>query len=107
MTIGQAIAAERRSWDYPRSSWEKKLALTRQSISKWKSDAALPELEKLIALSRLSGCRWGSCWALRSPLPRKRNPPRLPSRWKCSSWQSASPGSISGSSPSPDAGPAG
>lgn len=46
MTIGQTIAAERRKLG-------EKMGVTRQSISKWESDAALPELEKLIALSRL------------------------------------------------------
>ena len=80
MTIGQTIAAERRKLGLSQEQLGEKMGVTRQSISKWESDAALP---------------------------RRQNPPRLLSRWKYSSWQSASPGSISGSSPSPGAGPAG
>lgn len=53
MTIGQTIAAERRKLGLSQEQLGEKMGVTRQSISKWESDAALPELEKLIALSRL------------------------------------------------------
>ena len=55
MTIGQTIAAQRRKPGLSQEQLGEKLGVTRQSISKWESDAALPELEKLIALSRLFG----------------------------------------------------
>ncbi|MEI3580064.1 MAG: helix-turn-helix transcriptional regulator [Acutalibacteraceae bacterium] len=53
MTIGQTIAAERRKLGLSQEQLGEKMGVTRQSISEWESDAALPELEKLIALSRL------------------------------------------------------
>ena len=49
MTIGQTIAAERRKLGLSQEQLGEKMGVTRQSISKWESDAALPELEKLIA----------------------------------------------------------
>lgn len=39
-----------------------RLGLSRQAIYKWESDAALPEIEKLVALSRLFGVSVG--WLL-------------------------------------------
>ena len=44
MTIGQTIAAERRKLGLSQEQLGEKMGVTRQSISKWESDAALPEL---------------------------------------------------------------
>lgn len=53
MTIGQRIAELRKQNGLSQEALGEALGVTRQSISKWESDAALPEIEKLVAMSRL------------------------------------------------------
>mgnify|MGYP002575603115 CR=1 FL=1 len=67
MTIGQIIAAERRKLGLSQEQLGEKMGVTRQSISKWESDAALPELEKLIALSRLFRMPVGQLLGIEEP----------------------------------------
>lgn len=59
MTIGQRISALRKQRALSQEELGEKLGVSRQSISKWESDASLPEIEKLIALSRLFGVSVG------------------------------------------------
>lgn len=53
MTIGQRIAQKRREHNLSQEALGEHLGVSRQSIYKWESDAALPEIDKLITLSRL------------------------------------------------------
>ena len=53
MTLGEQIQTLRRKAGYSQEALGEMLGVTRQSISKWESDQAIPEVEKLIALSRL------------------------------------------------------
>lgn len=53
MTTGQRIAAKRREQGLSQEALGERLGVSRQSIYKWESDASLPEIEKLVALSRL------------------------------------------------------
>ena len=53
MTTGQRIAALRRQHNLSQEELGEHLGVSRQAISKWESDSAIPELEKLIALARL------------------------------------------------------
>lgn len=53
MTIGQRIAELRKQNGLSQEALGEALGVTRQSISKWESDGALPEIEKLVAMSRL------------------------------------------------------
>jgi len=53
MTTGQRIAELRKQNSLSQEALGDLLGVTRQSISKWESDAALPEVEKLVAMSRL------------------------------------------------------
>lgn len=62
MTIGQRIAQKRKELGLSQESLGNQLGVSRQSIYKWESDAALPEIDKLIALSRLFGVSVG--WLL-------------------------------------------
>lgn len=62
MTIGQRIAQKRKEQDFSQESLGNRLGVSRQSIYKWEADAALPEIEKLVALSRLFGVSVG--WLL-------------------------------------------
>ena len=53
MTTGQRIAAKRKENNLSQEALGERLGVSRQSIYKWESDASLPEVEKLVALSRL------------------------------------------------------
>lgn len=60
MTIGQRIAQKRKELGLSQEALGEKLGVSRQSIYKWESDSALPEIEKLITLSRLFGVSIGA-----------------------------------------------
>ena len=60
MTIGQRIAQNRKNLGLSQEALGERLGVSRQSIYKWESDAALPEVEKLIALSHLFGISVGA-----------------------------------------------
>lgn len=62
MTIGQRIAQKRRELSLSQEALGQEVGVSRQSIYKWESDAAVPEIDKLIALSRLFGVSVG--WLL-------------------------------------------
>ena len=53
MTMGQRIAQKRKEQNLSQEALGEALGVSRQSISKWESDSSLPEIEKLVALSRL------------------------------------------------------
>ena len=59
MTIGQRIAQKRKELGLSQEALGSKLGVSRQSIYKWEADSALPEVDKLIALSRLFGVSVG------------------------------------------------
>lgn len=60
MTIGQRIAQNRKELGLSQEALGDQLGVSRQSIYKWESDSALPEIDKLIALSRLFGVSVGA-----------------------------------------------
>lgn len=53
MTIGEKIARARRANGWTQEELADRLGVTRQSVSKWESDAALPETDKLVRLCEL------------------------------------------------------
>ena len=53
MTTGQRIAAKRKELELSQESLGEALGVSRQSIYKWESDTSLPDIDKLVALSRL------------------------------------------------------
>ena len=59
-TIGQRIAACRKALGLSQEALGEQLGVSRQAIYKWESDAALPEIEKLVALSKLFGISVGA-----------------------------------------------
>ena len=72
LTIGQRIADERKKQNLSQMGLAARLEVSRQAISKWESDAAIPEIDKLITLSRLFGVSVG--WLLgveEQPEPRE------------------------------------
>ena len=52
MTLGQRIAQKRKELGLSQEGLGEQLGVSRQAIYKWESDAALPEIEKLVKLSR-------------------------------------------------------
>ena len=61
-TLGQRIAAERKKLGLSQEALGDKMGVSRQAISKWESDGAVPEIDKLIAMSKLFGVTLG--WLL-------------------------------------------
>ena len=61
-TLGQRIAAERKKLGLSQEALGEKMGVSRQAISKWESDGAVPEIDKLIAMSKLFGVTLG--WLL-------------------------------------------
>ena len=53
MTIGQRIAQKRKELGLSQEALGEQLGVSRQSIYKWESDSTLPEIEKIVTLSRL------------------------------------------------------
>ena len=52
MTVGQRIALKRKELGLSQEALGERLGVSRQAIYKWESDAALPEVEKLVKLGR-------------------------------------------------------
>mgnify|MGYP001011537641 FL=1 len=69
MTTGQRIAQKRKELGLSQEALGDRLGVTRQSIYKWESDSALPEIEKLVALSRLFGVSIGWVLGVEEPAP--------------------------------------
>lgn len=61
-TIGQRIASERKKRNLSQEAFGEKMGVSRQAISKWEADGAVPEIDKLIAMSKLFGVSVG--WLL-------------------------------------------
>ena len=53
MTIGQRIAEQRKRIGLSQEAMGERLEVSRQAVSKWEADGAIPEIDKLIAMSKL------------------------------------------------------
>ena len=53
MTVGQRIAQKRKELGLSQEALGEQLGVSRQAIYKWESDTTLPEIEKLVAMSRI------------------------------------------------------
>jgi transcriptional regulator with XRE-family HTH domain len=60
MTLGEQIQALRKEAGISQEELGEKLGVSRQSVSKWESDLTTPELDKLIAMSKLFGVSIGT-----------------------------------------------
>ena len=56
MTLGEKIVRQRKELNYTQEQLADILGVSRQSISKWESDIAYPETDKLIELGKLFDC---------------------------------------------------
>ena len=55
MTLGQRIQAERTKLGLSQEGLGEKIGVSRQAVSKWEADGAVPDTDKLISLSKLFG----------------------------------------------------
>ena len=74
MTTGQRIASKRKELKLSQEGLGEQLGVSRQSIYKWESDTSLPEIDKLVAMSRLFGVSVG--WLL--GVEEEKTPPETP-----------------------------
>ena len=56
MTTGEKLQNLRKEKNYTQEELADILSVSRQSISKWESDIAFPETDKLITLAKLYNC---------------------------------------------------
>ena len=56
MTLGEKLSKHRKEYNYTQEQLADILGVTRQSISKWESDIAYPETDKLIKIGKLFEC---------------------------------------------------
>ena len=59
-TLGRRIQEARKAASLSQESLGERLGVSRQAVSKWEADAAVPELENLIAMSRIFGVTIGA-----------------------------------------------
>lgn len=76
MTLGQRIQELRRGLNLSQEELGEKMGVSRQAISKWEGDQTIPELDNLIALSKLFGLTVGQLLGVEQPVPTAA-PPKL------------------------------
>ena len=72
MTIGERIAQRRKELGLSQEALGERMGVSRQAIYKWESDAALPEIEKLVKLAREFGVSVGWLLGEEDNAPEKR-----------------------------------
>ena len=55
MTLGQTITRLRTAKGFSQGALAEELGVSRQSVSKWETDASVPELDKLVKMAKLFG----------------------------------------------------
>ena len=69
MTLGQRIQELRKQLDLSQEALGEKLGVSRQAVSRWEIDGAVPEVDKLIAMSRLFGVDLNDLLQVDQPRP--------------------------------------
>ena len=80
MTLGQRIQELRKGLSLSQEELGEKMGVSRQAISKWEGDQTIPELDKLISLSKLFGLTVGQLLGVEQPVPAPAAPSGAP-RW--------------------------
>ena len=55
MILGEKIIQMRKQKEWSQEELASQLGISRQSVSKWESGASIPELDKIVSMSRLFG----------------------------------------------------
>ena len=66
-TLGRRIQEARKAAGLSQESLGERLGVSRQAVSKWESDASVPDLENLIAMSRIFGVTIGALLGVEPP----------------------------------------
>ena len=74
MTLGQRIQELRKQAGLSQEGLGEALGVSRQAVSKWESDGGIPELDTLIAMSRLFGITVGQLLGVETPEEREEAP---------------------------------
>ena len=88
MTLGQRIQEHRLRLGLSQAGLGEKLGVSRQAVSRWEADGAVPDTDKLIALSKLFGLTLNELLQVENPpeqMPAPVEEPaekRRPVRWK-------------------------
>lgn len=82
MTLGQRIQELRKGLNLSQEELGERMGVSRQAISKWEGDQTIPELDKLIALSKLFGLTVGQLLGMEQPVPAPAAHSRTPRRIK-------------------------
>lgn len=69
MTLGQRIQELRKQSNLSQEALGEKLGVSRQAVSRWEMDGAVPEVDKLIAMGRLFGVDLNSLLQVAQPGP--------------------------------------
>lgn len=80
MTLGQRIQELRKNFGLSQEELGERMGVSRQAISKWEGDQTVPELDNLIALSKLFGLTVGQLLGVEQPVPAL-SAPKAP-RWQ-------------------------
>lgn len=75
MTLGQRIQELRKAMGLSQEALGEALGVSRQAVSKWEGDNGIPELDKLIAMSRLFGVTVGELLGVEAPAQPAEVPP--------------------------------
>lgn len=74
MTLGQRIQAHRTRLGLSQEGLGDRLGVSRQAVSKWEADGAVPDTDKLIALSRMFGITLNELLQVEEPPAADRSP---------------------------------
>ena len=66
-TLGRRIQEARKAAGLSQESLGERLGVSRQAVSKWEADTSVPELENLIAMSRIFGVTIGALLGVETP----------------------------------------
>ena len=66
-TLGRRIQEGRKAAGLSQESLGERLGVSRQAVSKWEADTSVPELENLIAMSRVFGVSIGALLGVEPP----------------------------------------
>jgi len=81
MTLGQRIQQHRAELGLSQEGLGEKLGVSRQAVSKWEADGAVPDTDKLIALSKLFGITLNELLQVELP-GQKETGPKKKNDWK-------------------------
>ena len=81
MTLGQRIQQHRTELGLSQEGLGEKLGVSRQAVSKWEADGAVPDTDKLIALSKLFGITLNELLQVETP-EQKEAEPKKKNDWK-------------------------